>query len=171
MCQKVTRVGVIDQHSYWADHHRQVNKILPAEATSDLSLVAGAAEHHRHVDGRVEQERPGLQGKRRGHKEEQEEEEEEEGRPRGGRRMSPGRGHIGSLLPAKEGWEKRVREGEMMRERATVKHNLLYYYDIFDITGHNPSVHIVPLFLSPGLSLYDSINPAFSLLCHGGIHV
>lgn len=131
MCQKVAGVGVIDQHSYWADHHRQVNKILPAEATSDLGLVAGAAEHHRHVDGRVEQERPGLQGKRRGYKEEQEEEEEEEGRPRGGRRMSPGKGHIGSLLPVKEGWEKRVREGEMMRERATVKHTSCFIFTIF----------------------------------------
>ena len=48
--QQVTGVGVVDQHGHWADHHGHVHKVLPAETTSDLILVAGAAEHHRHVD-------------------------------------------------------------------------------------------------------------------------
>lgn len=111
MRQKVAGVGVVDQHGHRADHHGQVHKVLPAEATSDLGLVAGAAEHHRHVDGRVEEERPGLQGERGG-----DEEEEEERRPRGGRRVSPGNGHVGSLLPGKEGW-KTEGKGRMRRRK------------------------------------------------------
>lgn len=78
VCEEVTGVGVVDQHGHRANHHGQVDKVLPAETTPDLRLVAGAAEHHRHVDGRVEQERPGQQGQRGGG--EEEEEEEGEGR-------------------------------------------------------------------------------------------
>lgn len=100
VCEEVAGVGVVDQHGHRADHHGQVDKVLPAEATPDFRLVAGAAEHHRHVDGRVEQERPGQQGQRGGG---EEGEEEEEGRQRGGRRMPPGKGHDGSLPPAEGG--------------------------------------------------------------------
>lgn len=96
-CQQVAGVGVIDQHGHWADHNGQVDKVFPAETTSDLILVAGATEHHRHIDGRVEEEWPGLQGERGG-----DEEQEEERRPRRGRRMSPGNDHVGGLLPGKD---------------------------------------------------------------------
>lgn len=101
-CQQITWVGVIDQHSHGADHYWQVDKVFPTKTTSDFILVAGAAEHHCHVDGRVEEERPGLKGERGGDEEEEKEEDDEERRPRTGRRVSPGSGHIGSLLPGKE---------------------------------------------------------------------
>lgn len=127
--QKVAGVGVVDQHGHRADYHGQVHKVLPTETAADLGLVAGAAEHHRHVDGRVEQERPSLQGQRGG--DEEEEREEEEGRPGGGMGMSPGEGHVGSLLPAQES------EGGMgIQKRATVKHTSFFTYDILDII-HN----------------------------------
>lgn len=103
MCQQVAGVGVVDQHSYWADHHGQVDKVLPAETTSDFALVAGAAEHHRHVDGRVDEERPGLQQQRGADEEEEEEGKEEDGGPRRRRRMPLLNGHVGSLLPGEEG--------------------------------------------------------------------
>ncbi|TNN52723.1 hypothetical protein EYF80_037103 [Liparis tanakae] len=90
--QQVPGVGVVDQHGHGADHDGQVHKVFPAETTFDLILVAGAAEHHGHVDGGVEEERPGLQRERRGG-EEEEKEEQEERRPGRGRRMSPGNGH------------------------------------------------------------------------------
>ena len=159
MRQEVAGVGVVDQHGHRADHHGQVHKVLPAEATSDLGLVAGAAEHHRHVDGRVEEERPGLQGERGGDEEEEEEEEEEERRPGGGRRVSPGNGHVGSLLPGKEGGKNEGKGGEGGNERKesdSQTYKLLYFYDIFDIIHDNPSVHIhPPTPLSCSVSLAD----------------
>lgn len=100
--QQVAGVCVVDQHSHGADHHGQIDKVFPTETTSDLILVAGAAEHHCYVDGRVKEERPGVQGERGGDEEQKEEEEEEDRRPRRRGRMSPGYGHDGSLLPRKE---------------------------------------------------------------------
>lgn len=168
-CQQVTRVGVIDQHRYRADHYGKVDKILSTETTSNLILVARAAEHHRDIDGRVQEERPSLQRKRGGDKEEKEEEKEEERGPGGRRRMSPGKGHAGRLLPGKEGGRRREKERE---ESSSQIYKLLYFCDAFDIMPHDPSVHIHPLLPSPGLSpsltpLYDSISPAFRLVSSG----
>lgn len=108
--QQVTWVGVIDQHSHRADHHRQIDKVFPAESTPHFILVAGATENHRHINGRVEQQRPGLQWL--GGPEEEEEMKEQEWR-----RSPHGEGHVDSLVPG-----KRRRKREEGREEE-VDHN------------------------------------------------
>lgn len=130
VCEKVTGIGVIDQHRHRADHYREVHKVFPAEATPDLGLVAGAAEHHRHVDGRVEEQRPGRQWEQRGG--EEDEEEEEEGRPRAGRMMSPGKCHGGSLVPAEEEEDEEEEEGREKKPKDDKHtHKLLYWFASF----------------------------------------